>query len=87
MDSQDGQDLEWTLATCHAVIQWRRKHAKFAKSRVNFRILDLSTDDTDGHGIKTRNEPQIAQMSADLERRGGHSCLSRREAGPPLPLK
>ena len=30
-----------------------------------FWILDLTTDDTDGHGLKTRNEPQIAQMGAD----------------------
>ena len=33
MDSQDGQDLEWTLATCHAVTQWSRMKAEARKVR------------------------------------------------------
>ena len=40
-------------------------------------MLDLTTVDTDGHRLKTRNEPQIAQMGADLEKKGTPLCPLR----------
>ena len=71
----------------------------FSVLDTGFLILgDLTTDYADGHGpliylplaklaktAKQKKEPQMTQMSADLLKEGGHSCLPRREAGPPLP--